>query len=197
MKTGDVEEVSEHIKIMTELQAIMDDHQVSTKESSAKSKHKVDIEDKAGKEFRDAAMKALARSEGLIDISELDGASVREKQGQRKRARPPLASSSHHNHASKESISDVEPPSKRRRRNVLHDILEQRNKEDTQRLNDARARADQHHNELLQAQNATLSCLKDLTSEIRGLREDNRAPRDAGDSSRTTEILAELIAKKF
>jgi hypothetical protein len=37
---------------MTELQAIMDDHQVSTKESSAKSKHKADIEDEAGKELR-------------------------------------------------------------------------------------------------------------------------------------------------
>ncbi|KAJ6601928.1 hypothetical protein DFH09DRAFT_1069474 [Mycena vulgaris] len=184
MKTGAVEEVSEHIK-------------VSTKESSAKSKHKADIEDKAGMELRDAAMKGLARSEGLIDVSELDGASVREKQGQRKRARAPLASSSHHNRASKESNSDVGPPPKRRRHNVLHGVLEQRNKEDTKRLNDARARADQHHSELLQAQNATLSCLKDLTSEIRGLREDNRAPRDTGESSRTTEILAELIAKKF
>jgi hypothetical protein len=69
---------------MTELQAIMNDHQVSTKESSAKSKHKADIEDQAGKELRDAAMKGLAHSEGLIEVSELDGASVREKQGQRK-----------------------------------------------------------------------------------------------------------------
>ncbi|KAJ7934415.1 hypothetical protein B0H13DRAFT_2305841 [Mycena leptocephala] len=197
MKTGAVEEVSEHIKIMTELQAIMDDHQVSTKESSAKSKHKADIEDKAGKELRDAVMKGLARSEGLIDVSELDSASVREKQGQRKRARPPLASSSHHNHASKESNSDAGPPPKRRRHKVIHGVLEQRNKEDTKRLSDSRARADQHHSELLQAQNATLSCLKDLTSEIRGLRADNCAPRDTGESSRTTEILAELIAKKF
>ena len=69
---------------MTELQAIMDDYQVSTKESSAKSKHKADIKDKAGKEFCDAAMKGLAHSEGLIDVAELDGASVREKQAQRK-----------------------------------------------------------------------------------------------------------------
>ena len=114
-----------------------------------------------------------------------------------RRARPPLASSSQHNRASKESDLDVEPPPKRRRCNVLHGILEQRNEEDTERLDDARARADQHHSELLQAQNATLNCLKDLTCEIRGLREDNRAPRDTGESSRTTEILAELIAKKF
>ncbi|KAJ7820864.1 hypothetical protein B0H13DRAFT_2377698 [Mycena leptocephala] len=204
MKTGAVEEVSEHIKIMTELQAIMNDHQVSTKESSAKSKHKADIEDQAGKELCDAAMKGLARSEGLIDVSELGGASVREKQGQRKRARPPLASSSHHNRASKESNSDVGPPSKRRRGNVLRGVLEQRNKEDTKRLNDARARADQHHSELLQAQNATLGCLKDLTSEIRGLREDNhplaiqeslRAPRRSSPNSSPRNFDAYPIEK--
>jgi hypothetical protein len=69
---------------MTALQAIMDDHVVLAKESSSQSKKKADIEEKAGKELRDAAMKGLARSEGLIDVSQLEGASVREKQGQRK-----------------------------------------------------------------------------------------------------------------
>lgn len=69
---------------MTELQAIMDDYQVPVKESAAKLKRKAEIEDQAGKELRDTAMKGLARVEGLIDVSELDGASVREKQAQRK-----------------------------------------------------------------------------------------------------------------
>jgi hypothetical protein len=69
---------------MTNLQAIMDDHHGSAKENSAKSKRKADLEDKAGEELRDAAMRGLARAEGLLDISELDGASVREKQGQQK-----------------------------------------------------------------------------------------------------------------
>jgi hypothetical protein len=71
-------------QIMTELQAIMDDYQVPVKESAAKLKRKAEIEDQAGKELRDTAMKGLARVEGLIDVSELDGASVREKQAQRK-----------------------------------------------------------------------------------------------------------------
>lgn len=69
---------------MTALQALMDDHAFLAKESSSQSKKKADIEEKAGKELRDAAMKGLARSEGLIDVSQLEGASVREKQGQRK-----------------------------------------------------------------------------------------------------------------
>jgi hypothetical protein len=58
------------------------------------------------------------------------------------------------------------------------------------------ARADQQHNEMLQVQNATVDVLKDLTTEIKGLRQDNRT-RDTGESSRTTQILAELVAKKF
>ncbi|KAJ7938881.1 hypothetical protein B0H13DRAFT_2301085 [Mycena leptocephala] len=68
----------------------------------------------------------------------------------------------HHNHASEDDNADIEPSSKRRRRrrNVIHDVLEQRNKEDTERLKDARARADQQHNEMLQVQNATIGVLE-------------------------------------
>jgi hypothetical protein len=99
MKTGAVEQISDHLKVsftwfprftahsfqlMTDLQAIMDDHVDTAKESSTKLKQKADLEEKAGKELRDAAMVGLARSEGLIDVSTLDGATAREKQGQRK-----------------------------------------------------------------------------------------------------------------
>ncbi|KAJ6537948.1 hypothetical protein B0H19DRAFT_1270327 [Mycena capillaripes] len=200
MKTGAVEEISDHIKLLTALQAIMDDHAELAKESSSQSKKKADMEQKAGKELRDAAMKGLARSEGLIDVSQLDGASVREKQGQRKRARRPLSPAKHHNRAqsSDDASSDVELLPKRRRNNqAIHDVLQRRNDEDTKRLRDARKHHDQQHNELLHAQNETLHVLLNLTNEIKGLREDNRARRDAGESSRTTELLVELVAKKF
>ncbi|KAJ7300677.1 hypothetical protein DFH08DRAFT_997845 [Mycena albidolilacea] len=66
---------------------------------------------------------------------------------------------------------------------------------DSQRLNDARIRADQHHNELLNAQNATLDAIVDLTQEMKGLREDTRASR-AGETSRTAEILAGIVAQR-
>ncbi|KAJ6559566.1 hypothetical protein B0H19DRAFT_1260274 [Mycena capillaripes] len=199
MKTGAVEEISGHIKLMTALQAIMDDHAELAKESSSQSK-KADMEEKAGKELRDAAMKGLARSEGLIDVSQLDSASVREKQGQRKRARRPLSPAKHQNRArsSDDASSDVEPLPKRRRKNqAIHDVLQHRNDEDAKRLKDARKHSDQQHNELLRTQNETLHVLVNLTNEIKGLREDNRARRDVGESSRTTELLAELVAKKF
>ncbi|KAF8120011.1 hypothetical protein K438DRAFT_180264 [Mycena galopus ATCC 62051] len=195
MKTGAVEEVSNHIKLMTELQAIMEGHEVAAKDSSAKSKRKATIEEKAGKQLRDAAMKGLARREGLIDVSKVDGATVREKQGQRKRPRRPVSPRSS---ASDDHDSDVEPPPKRRARNhILHDILQKRTEQDTRRLDDARERADRQHNQLLDAQNASLCVLRDLTNEIKGLREDYRGARDGGERSRTTEILAEIVAKKF
>ncbi|KAJ7358623.1 hypothetical protein DFH08DRAFT_953739 [Mycena albidolilacea] len=199
MKTGEVEEVSEHIKLMTNLQAIMDDHHGSAKENSAKSKRKADLEDKAGEELRDAAMRGLARAEGLLDISELDGASVREKQGQRKRMRRPLSPSKRYNGARSfgDDDSDVEPPPKRRRgRNqVVQDVLERHKANDTKRLSEARERAERQHAELLQAQTATLNAVTNLTTEIQGLRQDNRA--NANGTSRTTEILAEIVRKKF
>ncbi|KAJ6456921.1 hypothetical protein C8R45DRAFT_1033891 [Mycena sanguinolenta] len=143
MKTGEVEEVSEHLKLMTELQAIMNDHEVSAKDSSAKSKRKAAFEEEAGKQLRDAAMKGLAQCEGLIDVSELDGASVREKQGQRKRPRPPV---SPRFPASDDHNSDVEPPPKRR----TYDILQKRTEQDTRRLDDARECADRQHEQPFQ-----------------------------------------------
>ncbi|KAJ7936619.1 hypothetical protein B0H13DRAFT_1853353 [Mycena leptocephala] len=94
---------------------------------------------------------------------------------------------------------DLEPPPKRRRNrhHIVQNILQDRSAQDTQRLRDARKRANQQHDELLHAQNQSLRALVDLTTEIKGMREDNRAARDAGETSRTTEILAEIVAKKF
>jgi hypothetical protein len=64
-------------------------------------------------------------------------------------------------------------------------------------LQDARSHADQQHDALLHTQNQTLDVLLNLTNEVKGLREDNRARRDVGEASRTTELLAEIVAKKF
>jgi hypothetical protein len=93
--------------------------------------------------------------------------------------------------------SDVEPPPKRRRgRNqVVQDVLERHKANNTKCLNEAREHAERQHAELLQAQTATLNAVTNLTTEIQGLRQDNRA--NANGTSRTTEILAEIVRKKF
>jgi hypothetical protein len=94
---------------------------------------------------------------------------------------------------------DLEPPPKRRRNrhHIVQNILQDRSAQDTQRLRDARKRANQQHDELLHAQNQSLRALVNLTTEIKSMKEDNRAARDAGETSRTIEILAEIVAKKF
>jgi hypothetical protein len=43
------------------------------------------VESKAALELRDAAMKGVVKRQGLTDISQLDGSTLREKQGQRRK----------------------------------------------------------------------------------------------------------------
>jgi hypothetical protein len=143
---------------MTELQAIMDDHQGSATDSSAKSKRKANIEEQPGQQ--------LARHEGLIDVSELAPLFVRDRAREsesvflRRKADQvtvlQVSSSSPLAFNAPQSCSltddhdlDVEPPPKRR------------------------------------------------LNRDQGMRDDNRAARDAGETSRTTEILAEIVAKKI
>lgn len=121
----------------------------------------------------------------------------------RRRARCPLSHSTHHNRApfsdDSEESSDIETPPKRRpgRNQTVQDVLQQRNRMDDRRLKAARERANQQHADVLHTQNRTLDAILSLTTEIKGLREDNRTARDARDSSRTSELLAEIVSKKF
>ena len=66
---------------MDALVALYEAWGTNTKTSQAKAK---DAEEAAGKEIRNASMKALIHRDHLTDIYTLDDASVREKQGQRK-----------------------------------------------------------------------------------------------------------------
>jgi prefoldin subunit 5 len=74
-------------------------------------------------------------------------------------------------------------------------VLERHKANDTKHLNEARERTKRQHTKLLQAQTTTLNAVTNLTTEIQSLRQDNCA--NANGTSRTTEILAELVRKKF
>ena len=65
---------------MDALVALYEARGTNTKTSQAKAKK--DAKEAAGKEIRDASMKALIHHDHLTDISTLDDASVCEKQGQ-------------------------------------------------------------------------------------------------------------------
>lgn len=67
---------------MTELVALYDAHSTEAAEQSGKAKKKKELEEKAGKELRDASMKGLIPREELIDIAALKDATIYEKQGQ-------------------------------------------------------------------------------------------------------------------
>lgn len=75
------------IQTLGELCELVDAEKTSV-DTSKGGQHKADIEDRAGKELRDASMTGLVRRNRLVDVASLEGASVRERQGQRKYVSP-------------------------------------------------------------------------------------------------------------
>lgn len=67
---------------MTEIVMLVDD-QKSEKQNSTKEKQKADIENQAASELRTASTTGLVHRQTLTDVSQLPGATLREKQGQR------------------------------------------------------------------------------------------------------------------
>ena len=71
--------------MLTDLLALFDVAESSRVERSRKAKKKANIENTTALELRNAAMNCLVDSHQLTDIAQLEGATIREKQGQRKR----------------------------------------------------------------------------------------------------------------
>ncbi|KAJ7725538.1 hypothetical protein B0H16DRAFT_1736055 [Mycena metata] len=114
-KTGTDEEVNEHTEVVELIQA----RELEKDERSTASRKKADVETKAALELRDAAMKGLVRRDRLTDVAQLEGASVREKQGQRSHKYDETTSDSE-----KENMSDAdEKPRRKRGRNQLLEIV--------------------------------------------------------------------------
>ena len=98
-KTGDVEEVDEHIvvcilkspvrvgltliQVMTELNALWLDRDINHTQKSSEAKVKADMEKQAASELHDASICGLVCRSVLSDVAVLPGATVCEKQGQR------------------------------------------------------------------------------------------------------------------
>jgi hypothetical protein len=69
---------------MSQIADLVHAHELEKDVRSAASRKKDSVKVKAASELRDAAMKGLVRREALTDVAQLEGASLREKQGQRK-----------------------------------------------------------------------------------------------------------------
>jgi regulator of RNase E activity RraB len=69
---------------LTQVVELVHAHELEKNEKSAAARKKDGVEVTAASELRDAAMKPLVCRDTLTDVVQLEGASVREKQGQRK-----------------------------------------------------------------------------------------------------------------
>lgn len=74
-------------QLMTSLNAIATDHeqlQAEAKESTAGNQRRLAMEEEEGKKLMAASLKGMVQRRTLGDIASLEGASQREKGGQRK-----------------------------------------------------------------------------------------------------------------
>ncbi|KAK6989009.1 Myb-like domain-containing protein [Favolaschia claudopus] len=150
--TGTNQEVDDHPELMTHLVELVDaqKHEKDAKSNSARKK--IDVETKAA---RDGAMKGLVRREALTDVSSLEGASVREKQGQRKYVNMAQA-----------GLENCDEPKPKRRRNQLTHIVKNRNAADAKQLEQARKLEQDRHNESMALQHRTLEIQEQISSGI-------------------------------
>jgi len=74
-----------NLQNMTELLSLFDTYQDGRNQKSASGKKKASDEQEAALELRNAAMMGVVNQNSLRDVSQLEGSTIREMQGQRKR----------------------------------------------------------------------------------------------------------------
>ncbi|KAF8954131.1 hypothetical protein BDZ97DRAFT_1928712 [Flammula alnicola] len=202
-KTGTDEQVDEHLENMTNIAALVD-VQASEKEGKATGvKNKADKEQQAALELRDAAMMGVVPRQTLSDISQLDGATWREKRGQReqpqKRVHSPTVGSS--------DKENLRPAGKRRcaANNVIEKALNDHHTATEQRLAEARRLDEQRQQQLLNGFahisdgiNALADAMRvqmERDSEIRRLEAEARAKESHEQAELYRMMFATLLQK--
>ncbi|KAJ6535496.1 hypothetical protein B0H19DRAFT_1271251 [Mycena capillaripes] len=160
-KTGTDEEVDAHIELLTQVAELVQARVLEKDEKSTVARKKADVETRAALELRDSAMKGLVRREALTDVAALEGASMREKQGQRKRRRSKSGSKS-----DKENSLDIVEPKPKRRRNQLTEILSSRNATDAKRLEQARKIDQERHSQTIALQQQSLALQENMVAGL-------------------------------
>ncbi|KAJ7690491.1 hypothetical protein B0H17DRAFT_1134302 [Mycena rosella] len=95
------------------------------------------------------------------NVATLDGVSVREKQGQRKRHR-----SKSDDGSEKENGAYIVQPKPKRRRNQLTEIVKTRNTADAKRLEQARKLDEERHAESMALQNKSLTLRENMVNSL-------------------------------
>ncbi|KAK7046810.1 hypothetical protein R3P38DRAFT_2765567 [Favolaschia claudopus] len=150
-KTGTNEEVTEFMHVLGELSALADGEVVA---SSRKVKTKQGLE---------AAMKGLVKSDRLCDLSSVDSATARERQGQRGTKRK----------NDENSAPSANATNKRRKNNLgaLHEVLNTRLEQDEAELRAPRKEDEVRHN-------AHIEALKVMTETLANVNEGLRSMHD-------------------
>ncbi|KIJ48870.1 hypothetical protein M422DRAFT_247235 [Sphaerobolus stellatus SS14] len=174
-KTGTDEEVSDHIKTMTELVALVDGHEASKAEFLSTTKKQQDLQQKAALEMRDAAMKGCVPRTKLTDVTQLPEATVREKQGQRKRK-------STSSEADKENEFPVRKCS--RHQSAIEKVLQQREMADQQQLQAAREQDEHRHAEIKGGMDRMADSINQLACAL-----NSQSKRDAERNAQQTELM--------
>ncbi|KIJ30244.1 hypothetical protein M422DRAFT_268295 [Sphaerobolus stellatus SS14] len=152
-KSGANEGIDEHIENMTNLAALVDETASEKAEKSSKARKKDEIEKAATLEIPQSAMKGLVDSQKLTDIGQLEGATVREKQGQRK--------CKHSNESDKENT----PVKRPRSQSAIANALQEHQRKDEKLLADARAREDARQQEMMDGLNKVTQSIDSLAEK--------------------------------
>ncbi|KAJ3513343.1 hypothetical protein NMY22_g15068 [Coprinellus aureogranulatus] len=161
-KTGTNEEVNEFIETLTNLLELYENHEAERKGKSKRAKAKVDGEKQASLELREAAMKGVVKRQALFDITQLDGATAREKSGQR-------GSKRIHSPSLEAENSKLRPAAKRAHsvNQQIEEALVAHKESMSQRLSDVRARDTQFHDEIKGGFEVLTKGLAELTETMR------------------------------
>ena len=231
-KTGDVEEVDEHIavcilkspiqvgltliQVMTELNALWLDCDINHTQKSSEAKVKADMEKQAASELHDASMCGLVCRSVLSDVAVLPGATVHKKQGQRVKKRCSIQLLticaifvSHLNRSHKSSSLDTdmentsdEPACKKHCQGHnagLQDLVMSQLHADHERLENAHAHEECHHDESQQTQQRIIQGLGNLATSIKQMnnlqQEELHAEREhqLADSERMLDLQRALL----
>lgn len=77
--------MSDSFQNLTDIAALLRDQANEKEKKSNAAKARISAETAAALEVRDAAMRGIVRRNALTDISEFEGSTVRERQGQRRK----------------------------------------------------------------------------------------------------------------
>ncbi|KIJ37217.1 hypothetical protein M422DRAFT_260381 [Sphaerobolus stellatus SS14] len=159
--------------------ALIDGHDVAKEQKSAGAKAKASKKQQAALELRDAVMMGMRPRNTLSDITQLDGATAYEKQGQCKHKRSQTLLGADKENCAPSASKHV------RNQTTIASVLQQREEEDVKRLEEAHAHNEQRHKQIINGFDHMTQGLTTLNETIQySMRRDSESNAQPPKSSR-------------